>query len=158
AAQLLADKVQNRAATAGELGELRRALAANLASLPDEKRDERMKEALGQSQQTEKAHQQAAGALAELVGKSPSTDEIERLTNKAVRLKQAIENRKSALASLDKTISNLEGQIQSAGGDGIGEQVAALRDQFAQAEDEVARHEARVEVLKLLTTTIAETL
>ena len=158
AAQLLAEMSAAKASAFGELGELRRALAANLAALPDERRDEQMMEALARFQETEKAHQQAAGALAELRGKSLAADEIDRLNNKAARLKQAIDNRKCRLGQLDSTISNLEGQIQSAGGDGIGEQVAALQQQLAQAEEEVARHEARVEVLKLLARTIADIL
>ncbi|MGB0085109.1 MAG: SMC family ATPase [Rhodomicrobiaceae bacterium] len=158
AVQLLAEISAAKASAFGELGELRRALAANLASLPDERRDAQMAEARARHQEAEKAQQQAAGALAELQNKSPAADEIDRLNNKAARLKQAIENWKSRLGQLDRTISNLEGQIQSAGGDGIGEQVAALQQQLTQAEEEVARHEARVEVLRLLARTIADIL
>ena len=158
AAQLLGEKTEAKAAAAGELGELRRAIAASLASLPDDRRDAEMAEATWRLQEAEKAHQQAAGALAELRGKSPAPEDVDRLNNKAARLKQAIANQKSRLAELDKTMSNLEGQIQSAGGDGIGEQVAALHEQLTQAEEVVTRHEARVDVLKLLAKTIADIL
>ncbi len=142
----------------GELDELRRALSANLAASPDESRDAAIAEASTQLDAATTAHQQTAGALADLRGKSPPPEEIERLGNKLARLEQAIANRKTRLAELDRTISNLEGQIQSAGGDGLGERVAMLESQRAQADAEVARHEKRVAVLKLLTETIARAL
>ncbi len=156
--QLLGQTVSVKAGISGELGELRRALAADLASLPDEKREAQLADAARHAQEAEKAHQQAAGALKDLQSKSPQPEELERLRNKVVRLEQAITNQKRRLAELDKTISNLEGQIQSAGGDGVGEQVAALQEQLAQAEGEVARYQIRVEVLKLLANTIGEVL
>jgi uncharacterized protein YhaN len=62
------------------------------------------------------------------------------------------------MAELDRTVANLEGQVQSAGGDGLGEKVAALESQLAQAEAEVRRYEKRVAVARLLAETIAQAL
>jgi uncharacterized protein YhaN len=104
--------------------------------------------------EAETAHQRAAGALADLSAKYPSSDELERWRLREARLDQAIANRKAGLADLDQRIANLEGQIQTAGGDGVGEKAAALQDELAAAGREAERHEKRARALSLLAATI----
>jgi DNA repair exonuclease SbcCD ATPase subunit len=151
-------KASQRGALSGEFEELRRALSANLAALPEDRRDAEIAAASRQLDAARTAHQQAAGALADMRGRTPPPEELERLGNKLTRLEHAAANRKTQLAELDRTIANLEGQIQSAGGDGLGEKVAALESQLAQAEAELRRHEKRVAVARLLAETIAQAL
>ncbi len=155
---ILEAKVTERSKLAGELDELRRTLAASLAALPDETRETDIAAAIKAHDAARTAHQQAAGALADLRTKSPPPEEKQRLANKVARLDQAIVNQKARLADLDRTISNIEGQIQSAGGDGLGERVAALDSELSQAEADVTRHERRVKVLTLLAEAISAAL
>jgi uncharacterized protein YhaN len=151
-------KVSQRGALSGELEELRRALSVNLAALPEDRRDAEIEAASAQLDAARTAHQQAAGALADMRGRTPPPEELERLGNKVTRLEHAAANRKAQMADLDRTVANLEGQVQSAGGDGLGEKVAALESQLAQAEAEVRRYEKRVAVARLLAETIAQAL
>jgi DNA repair exonuclease SbcCD ATPase subunit len=156
--QLLEDSLSRKGQLSGELESLRRDLAANLAVSPDESRDADIAAAAKDADAARAAHQQAAGALADMRGKTPPPEEIERLANKTARLEQASANRRDRLAELDRTMSNLEGQIQSAGGDGLGEKVAALEARLAEAEADSVRHRSRVAMLTLLADTISEAL
>jgi DNA repair exonuclease SbcCD ATPase subunit len=142
----------------GEQDALRKTLAAHLAALPDEGRDAAIAAAMAEVDGARAAHQQAAGALADIRARTPSVEEIERLAHKLARLEQAATNRRDRLAELERTISNLEGQIQSAGGDGLGERVAALESQLAHLDTEVRRHAKRVAILTLLADTIGTAL
>jgi len=156
--QHLEQTLSEKGALSGELDGLRRALEANLALSPDETREADIAEAHARMQAAQSAHQQAAGALADMRGKTPSADELEKLTNKTARLEQTIANRRDRLGELDRAISNIEGQIQSAGGDGLGEKVAALESQLALCDAEVAKHRRRVAILKRLTGAIDDAL
>jgi hypothetical protein len=156
--KLIEELAQCRARASGELDALHRDLAVYLAVLPDATRSAALNTASEALAVTRKAHAQAAGALADMREKSPSAEECEQRANAVTRLEQAKANGERRLAELDRMISNLEGQVQSAGGDGLGERLAALDSQLAEAEDQVRRHEKRVAVLRLLADTISEAL
>jgi DNA repair exonuclease SbcCD ATPase subunit len=156
--QMLEEANAARDRRMGEQEGLRQTLAAHLAALPDDGRDAAIASAMADVDMARTAHQQAAGALADLRGRTPSPEEIERLAHKLTRLEQSATNRRDRLGELERAISNLEGQIQSAGGDGLGERVAALESQLAHLDAEVRRHAKRVAILTLLADTIGTTL
>lgn len=60
--------------------------------------------------------------------------------------------------SLERDIGRLTGQIQAAGGDGVGEAYAAAQEQRKIAERECARIEKRVATLQLLRDTVGDCL
>ncbi len=71
------------------------------------------------------------------------------------RLEQALENRKNDLIELGREIGRLTGQIQTAGGDGVGEALATAEEQRALAERDLSRIEERIATLKLLRDTVS---
>lgn len=77
-------------------------------------------------------------------------EEIERRRNRLERLISAIAYRTAQIDKLNQRIANLEGQVQTAGGDGLGERAAELRAQSELAQSELARQTARIDTLKLL--------
>lgn len=93
-------------------------------------------------------------ALEEQRKKAPPQDELERRRIRVDRLERSLESQKLRLGSLEKEIANLEGQIQNAGGDGIGEKVEILREERDLAERDVERHKGRIVTLTLLEETI----
>lgn len=58
---------------------------------------------------------------------APDAAEIERREVRSERLEQAIDNRQNDLMQLEREMGRLTGQIQTAGGDGIGEALAAAK-------------------------------
>ena len=69
---------------------------------------------------------------------------------RAERFRDANRNRGAAIEALNLRIANLQGQIQTAGGDGLGEKVADLDAQCVMAQAELDRQTARVDTLLLL--------
>ena len=71
------------------------------------------------------------------------------------RLAQAMENRRqqTELMQLERDIGRLTGQIQAAGGDGVGESLAAAQEQRAMAERELACIQHRVATFNCSATT-----
>ena len=99
-------------------------------------------------------HGTKAAALEEQRRKAPSPEELERFRNNVTTLEAAAESHRSALGTLDREMARLEGQIQNAGGDGIGETVETLREARELEQREVERHKERVATLQLLKNTI----
>ena len=85
---------------------------------------------------------------------SPDAAEIERRELRFQRLEQALENHNAELMQLERDIGRLTGQIQAAGGDGVGEAHAAAEEQRVLAERECARIEERIAILQLLRDTV----
>ena len=143
-----------RGSLQGALTELRNQIAADIALLPDAMRAERLVHAQAAFAEARGAHEIKAAALAVQERHAPPREEIERLRARVARLGEAADNHARRLAELDREIANLEGQIQSAGGDGLGEKAATLQDE----RDLAARHQehlqARVTSLQLLKSTI----
>jgi len=152
--KVLSNLADARGRLDGTLTEIRNRLEADLAVLPDAERDALVASAEAAVSTARADYQLKAAALEEQRQKAPSTDELERRQTRVTRLQTALENQKARLGSLDREIANLEGQIQSAGGDGLGEKIEELRQASDLAAREVTRHKERVETLTLLKETI----
>ncbi len=132
-----------------------RLLQADLAALPDDLRAAARAEAAANWANAERDAMLAAAALAERRMHAPDAAELERLENRAVRLKSAMETQKAKAAALDREIANLEGRIQNAGAEGLGEKVAASRDELELRRREEAKFRHRVDMLRMLHDTVA---
>lgn len=151
---ILSNVADARGRLGGTLTEIQNRLEADLAVLPDSDRlsliaaaDKAVKDAQGD-------YRIKAAALEEQRQRAPSVEELERRQNRVTRLLSALENQKTRLGTLDREIANLEGQIQNAGGDGLGEKVEELRQARDLTEREVEKHKGRVETLALLKSTV----
>lgn len=138
----------------GQLREINAKLDVDLALLPDDARATLIAEAEAESSTREAAHRGKAALLEDKRAEAPSADEIERLTSRVERLGSALRNRASSIEQLNQKMARLEGEIQTAGGDGLGERASLLAVQQSVALAEVQRHAERVEVLNLLKTTV----
>jgi hypothetical protein len=134
----------------GTLSEIQNRLDADLAILADTDRAKLFSEAEEALLKRQTEHRAKAAFLEEKRSATPTFEELERRRNRAGRLETAVENQKSSLAKLDLRIANLEGQIQTLGGDGLGEKVAELRERHEIALRERDRQNSRVGTLKLL--------
>jgi uncharacterized protein YhaN len=71
------------------------------------------------------------------------------------RLEQALKNHNAELMQLERDIGRLTGQIQAAGGDGVGEAYTAAQEQRILAERECGRIQERIAILQLLRDTVS---
>ena len=147
---------QQRAALVGQTKELNVRIAADLALLPDASRQQLLGKAERELEQRVSNHRTQAALLAEKQHSAPSPEELDRLRLRAGRLQRAAVNRDKEIADLRERIAILTGQVQSAGGEGLGERVTELQVDSAIALAEVARQTERAEVLKLLRDTVGQ--
>ena len=152
----LARLASERGGLQGTSGELRNQLAADLARLADADRAGLLARAQDAFVNAREAHETSAAALAAEQRLAASADDLERMRARVARLGEAAENHARRGAELDREIANLEGQVQSAGGDGLGETAAALRDERDLAVRGQARLQARVSALLLLKSTVED--
>lgn len=138
----------------GTLTEIRNRLEKDLAILPDADRLSLVASAEAAADLALDDYRQKAAALEEQRRKAPSIEELERRQNRVSRLRNAQKNHEVQQGGLDREIANLEGQIQNAGGDGLGEKVEELRQARDLVEREVEKYRRRVEALMLLKDTI----
>jgi hypothetical protein len=151
----LAGASDHRGRLSGSLAEIRNALLAARDALPDAERSARMEAAMHEVRAASEAHHARLQALDAARSRMPSAERLDALRAKVERLNQSIERRKILHEELALEIARLEGQIQAAGGDGLGERVNALRQGRDLAERDVQRLTHRVAVLTLLKETIA---
>lgn len=147
--------VAARSGAESKLDGLRNRIAEDAALCPDDERAAREAALVTQLTEAETAHQTAATTLTARRQTVPDADEIERRQARCERLEQAVTNRSDELRQLERDIGRLTGQIQTAGGDGVGEALAAAAEQSAIAERHCARLQERVAVLQLLRDTIS---
>ncbi len=140
----------SRGTLQGQMTEITNQLKIDLTTIPDEQRTETMRAAEDKKARLSEDQRIAALALAEKRRSTPDAEELERRRNRVSRLKVVVHNRESQISALAQRIANLEGQIISAGGDGLGERVANLGDQLEIINAEAARQNAKVETLRLL--------
>lgn len=150
----LVNAVSKRSKGEAEFAEIRRSLQTELILCPDAERTFRLGELSKAVEDAKVAHQQTAAALAAQQSQAPEQGEIERLENRCRRLRGQDENRKTRLSELGQDIARLEGQIENAGGDGIGESLASTRELRQVAERDHARHAHRLAALQLLQNTV----
>ncbi len=134
--------------------EVQQRLETNLVRLPDANRDRLINSAQKGLAAAGNEHRLKALALEEQRLKAPTEQELERRTNRVIRLQAALQGQRDRLAAVEKDIAHLEGQIQSAGGDGLGENAEALREELGLAQRDVERGRARAESLTLLRDTV----
>lgn len=150
--------VKVRSATETKLELLQKTIADDTALCPDDERSARQSSLRDAVTTTAATHQTAATVLDAARQQAPDTAEIERRESRVQRLEQAANNQKQDLMLLERDIGRLTGQIQTAGGDGIGETLAAAKEQRELADRELARVRERVATLKLLRDTVAASL
>ena len=147
-------KVQARAALSGQMNELETSIAAELVLLPDANRQVLLQDAETERESRAAKLRASAILLNEKRQSAPAQDNLERIRFRYARLKEANSNHLAKLQKLRIDIANLEGQVQSAGGDGLGERVAELQADSALVLAEVNRQSERAEVLRLLRDTV----
>lgn len=152
--KVLADLSGTRGRLDGALVEVMKVLSGDLAVLPDSNRTQIVDEAKVGVHGAREDYRTKAAAMEEQRQKAPSQEEVERRRIRVDRLERSLIGHRSRLDSLEREIANLEGQIQNAGGDGLGEKVKALRDEADLTFREIERHNARVAMLTLLKETI----
>ena len=145
-----------RSGAEAELGELRRSLEVDLTICPDSERAPRLTHLSIAVDNAKVAYEQAAAVLSAQRGVTPQATELERLENRRRRLQEQIENRSTKLSEIDRDIARLEGQIENAGGDGIGESLASTQEQRELAEREVERLSSRLSALQLLKKAVSD--
>ncbi|PZF78468.1 hypothetical protein DK847_01225 [Aestuariivirga litoralis] len=153
---LLGKLREARASLAGQAEQIHAGLASDLALLPDAGRDRMLGDCDSELGRRRDAHRVKAALLAEKQAQAPEDGAVERLRARMDRLAAAMKGQQERLDQLRERIARLEGEVQVAGGDGLGERAAtlALQQQMALAEE--ARIAERVEVLKLLRRTVEE--
>ncbi|MGZ6000106.1 MAG: ATP-binding protein [Rhizomicrobium sp.] len=147
--------VAARSGAESKLEGLQNRISEDAALCPDDERAARDAALMTQVTEAETAHQTAAATLTARRQTAPDADEIERRQARCGRLEQAASNRSDELRQLERHIGRLTGQIQTAGGDGVGEALAAAEEQRAIAQRHCAQFQERVAVLKLLRDTIS---
>jgi hypothetical protein len=151
---ILSDLADTRGRVSGTLIEIQNRLDGDLAILPDADRTRLTADAETAVTDGRDDHRIKAAALEEQRLRAPSQEHMERFRIRVDRLQGALETQRSRLGSIDRDIANLEGQIQNAGGDGLGEKVVTLREERELADRDVEKHRARVATMTLLKETI----
>lgn len=150
--------VEQRADFATRLEFVRKSVVEDLVVCPDADRAARDAALVAEVAACETTQQAKTATLAAVRQAAPDATEIERRELRCARLEKAIENHNAELMSLERDIGRLTGQIQAAGGDGVGEAYAAAQEQCRIAERECARIEERVATLQLLRDTVGDCL
>lgn len=139
---------------AGALAGISASLDADLAVLPDATRATRLADGDAALLRAREALETQAAALEGQRRQAPSVEDIDRLRLRIRRLEDAMSHRRAQQEDVERVIANLEGRIESAGGDGLGERAGTLRADLLLAEQEVARIERRAAALRLLRDTV----
>jgi len=133
-----------------ELEDAERRLSLDLAALPDLRRAEASAAAREALRVAAEALSTEAAAIDDLRRATPDADRLKQLQTRVERLRRAGEGRLARIAELDRTIAHLEGQIESVGAEGLGERLAALKDDAALWRRQADKHEKRVRTLQSL--------
>ena len=153
--EALENAVELRSGAESKLELIRKGIAQDVALCLDAERSARDATLVSSVTAAETAHQTATTTLAAMQQAMPDAAEIERREARCQRLEQALENQNNELMQLQRDIGQLTGQIQTAGGDGVGEALAAAQEQRALAERELTRIQERVATLQLLRDTVS---
>jgi DNA repair exonuclease SbcCD ATPase subunit len=150
--------VGQRTGAETKLEMLRKTIAEDVAVCPDVDRSARDAVLVSEVAACETAQQTKATALAAVRETAPDSAEIERRELRCLRLERALENHNAELMQLERDIGRLTGQIQAAGGDGVGEAHAAAQEQRVLAERTCGRIQERIATLQLLRDTVGDCL
>ena len=138
----------------GQKAEIDARLQSALALLPDGTRQSLMAACEQELVHRREAHRVKAAALEQGRASAPAPDEAERQQARVDRFTSALESQRRTRDDLRQSIARLEGEVQISGGEGLGEIATTLRLQHGMAAAETHRLTERVEVLKLLKTTV----
>lgn len=147
---LAAQRAQARA----QLTELNARLAADLQRLPMAERAARLAEAAQALENARASHEAARIDLEAQRARAPDADKLADIESRVARHESALRNIAEERRAMDERIVRLETAIQTRGGDGLGERVAALREEQGLAERDIARLRANAAALTLLRDTI----
>jgi DNA repair exonuclease SbcCD ATPase subunit len=150
--------VAQRADASTKLELVRKSIIEDLVLCPDAARAARDAALIADVAAAETALQTKAATLAAVQQRAPDLAETERRELRCARLEKALENHNAELISLERDIGRLTGQIQAAGGDGVGEAYAAAQEQRHLAERECDRIDERIATLQLLRDTVGDCL
>jgi uncharacterized protein YhaN len=150
--------VAQRADASSKLELVRKRISEDLVLCPDADRAARDAALIADVAAAETALQIKAATLAAVQQRAPDLAETERRELRCARLEKALENHNAELISLERDIGRLTGQIQAAGGDGVGEAHAAAQAQCRLAERECDRIDERIATLQLLRDTVGDCL
>ena len=153
--EAVGDARDARSGTESKLELIRKTIQDDTALCPDSERAARDAALVAEVAAAETVYQTAAAVLSAKRQTAADATEIERREARCQRLEQALENRKNDLIELEREIGRLTGQIQTAGGDGVGEALAPAEEQRALAERDLSRIEERIATLKLLRDTVS---
>ncbi len=140
----------------GQIKEIKGQLDDDRAALPQDRRHVIIETSEREYAESAARHRKIALELSQERHGAPAPQELERRRNRVARLDVAIKNRTEQIESLVLRIANLEGQIQSSGGDGLGERVADLRAQQEMVEIDFARQTTRMQTLQILRDTVKQ--
>ena len=154
--EALAWLMGQRGSLAGQIQAIHGQLETALAQLPDATREDTIASARAELDQRRATHQTKAAALEGERARAPSIEETERRRSRVARLKSALEGQAAEADKLRQAISRLEGEIEIAGGHGLGERAATLKLQQEIAAAEAERLNSRIEVLKHLRDTVED--
>lgn len=135
---------------------LQQALHEDLALSPDEVRQGQISKAEEALTAATQDLNEKRATLEQLSRDAPSESQMESLRATVKRLEAARETRVQQIGDLTRDIANLEGRIENAGGEGLGERVENLREQHDLAAREVERHDHRIKALEFLKKTVEE--
>jgi DNA repair exonuclease SbcCD ATPase subunit len=147
---------RDRGSLEGEAKAAEVVLFGDLDLLPHERRADMIQSAERSAEARRAEHRTMAALLAQMKQQAPEPDAIDRLRMRCDRLRAALANRAREAESLREKIAHLEGQVQIAGGDGLGERVAELKSELLIAHAEHERLKERIEVLRLLKLTVEQ--
>ncbi|MGF7159423.1 hypothetical protein FHS85_001042 [Rhodoligotrophos appendicifer] len=150
----LSNLADERGRLAGTLAEVKARLEADQLLLPDAERTNRLAAAETALHAALSDYRLKSAALEDQRARAPAPLELDRLRNRLERCEAAIEGQKDKQGLLERDIANLEGQVQNAGGDGLGERASALREDLDRITREIDVHQSRVAALALLRETI----
>jgi DNA repair exonuclease SbcCD ATPase subunit len=153
--EALENAVESRSGAVSKLELIRNRVAEDVALCPDADRPARDATLVLEVTRAETANRTASATLAAMRETTPDAAEIERRQARCERLEQALANRNDEIRQLEHDIGRLTGQIQTAGGDGVGEALAVAQEQRGLAERECARLQDHIAALKLLRDTVA---
>jgi DNA repair exonuclease SbcCD ATPase subunit len=130
-------------------------LAIELTLLPDAARASVAADAQAAIAAAETAFAAEAAAVETLRRETPDAERMRQLEIRVERLRSARKARELRLAEIDREIAHREGQVETAGGEGLGEELARLSDEAALWERVAKNHDRRVRTLQLLRDEIA---
>jgi len=139
-----------RAAARARMEDLRNALAADLAALPDERRAQVLADAGAALGAARQAHEAARLALEAARASAPDSERLANLEAKAARYAGALAEHQRRSREFGEKIIRLEGEVSVRGGLGLGERAQAHREARDLALRDVERLRGKTDALKRL--------